>query len=96
LKTAGVVDLQQELISCSHNGALIQQMDLVMGVCTSVMHLAGPLNIPSIVLLSTHADWHWLVDEKQSTWYPNTSILRQAKQAFFSFIVDYSMTSAVR
>ena len=77
LKTAGVVDLEQELISYSHSGALIQQMDLVISVCTSVIHLAGALNIPSIVLLSPHADWRWLMDEQQSTWYPNTSILRQ-------------------
>lgn len=79
LKTAGVIDLEQELISYSHSGALIQQMDLVISVCTSVIHLAGALNIPSIVLLSPQADWRWLMNEEQSTWYPNTSILRQEK-----------------
>ena len=79
LKTSGVIDLEQELISYSHSGALIQQMDLVISVCTSVIHLAGALNIPSIVLLSPQADWRWLMNEEQSTWYPNTSILRQEK-----------------
>jgi uncharacterized protein (TIGR03032 family) len=72
-----VVDLEQELVSYSHTGALALQMDLVISVCTSVVHLTGALNIPSIVLLSPHADWRWLEDEEQSTWYPNTSILRQ-------------------
>ena len=72
-----VSNLDDELVSYSHTGALIQQMDIVVSVCTSVIHLSGALNIPSIVLLSPYADWRWLEDETTSTWYPNTSILRQ-------------------
>ena len=82
-----ITNLEQELVSYSHTGALIQQMDLVISVCTSVVHLSGALNIPSIVLLSPHADWRWLVDEKQSTWYPNTKILRQKKSGDWAEIV---------
>jgi len=82
-----VIDLEQELVSYSHTGALIQQMDLVVSVCTSVIHLSGALNIPSIVLLSPHADWRWLLDEKQSTWYPNTKILRQEKSGDWAEII---------
>lgn len=74
-----ITDLEQELVSYSHTGALLQQMDLVVSVCTSVVHLAGALNVPSIVLLSPHADWRWLDDDQNSTWYPNTRILRQQK-----------------
>ncbi|RBP51574.1 TIGR03032 family protein [Arenicella xantha] len=72
-----VKDLEQELISYSHTGKLIQQLDLVISVCTSVVHLTGALNVPAIVLLSPHADWRWLEDESTSTWYPSTHVLRQ-------------------
>ena len=72
-----VTDLEQELVSYSHTGALLSQMDTVVSVCTSVIHLAGALNIPAIVLLSPHADWRWLINESNSTWYPNTFIIRQ-------------------
>jgi len=82
-----ITNLEQELVSYSHTGALIQQMDLVISVCTSVVHLSGALNIPSIVLLSPHADWRWLMDEEQSTWYPNTKILRQKKSGDWAEIV---------
>ena len=82
-----VTDLEQELISYSHTGALILQMDMVISVCTSVVHLSGALNIPSIVLLSPHADWRWLIDESQSSWYPNTSILRQEKSADWTSLI---------
>lgn len=72
-----VFDVEQELVSYAHTGALVQQMDMVISVCTSVVHLSGALNIPSLVLLSPHADWRWLADETQSTWYPNTTVMRQ-------------------
>ena len=74
-----IVDLEQELVSYCHTGALVQQMDLVISVCTSVVHLSGALNVPTIVLLSQQADWRWLENESTSTWYPNTSIFRQDK-----------------
>lgn len=83
-----VTDLEQELVSYSHTGALTQQMDLVISVCTSVVHLTGALNIPSIVLLSPHADWRWLTDEAQSTWYPNTTILRQENSGDWSELIE--------
>ena len=78
LSDKGVTDLEQELVSYSHSGALLQQMDLVISVCTSVVHLAGALNLPTIVLLSPHADWRWLFETETSSWYPNTRIRRQA------------------
>lgn len=87
LKQHRVIDLEQELVSYSHTGALIHQMDLVISVCTSVVHLAGALNIPSVVLLSPHADWRWLMDEETSTWYPNTSIVRQQESGDWDSLI---------
>jgi ADP-heptose:LPS heptosyltransferase len=47
-----VVDLEQEFVSYSQTAALAQKMDMVIIVCTSVVHLTGGMNIPSIVLVS--------------------------------------------
>jgi len=88
LSDNNVVDLEQELVSYSHTGALVQQLDMVVSVCTSVVHLSGALNIPSLVLLSPHADWRWLTDEKQSTWYPNTAILRQENSGDWTSLIE--------
>ena len=83
-----IENLEQELVSYSHTGALLQQMDMVVSVCTSVIHLAGALNIPAIVLLSPHADWRWLMDEKNSSWYPNTTILRQENSGDWESLIE--------
>ena len=82
-----IIDLEQELVSYSHTGAIVGQLDVVVSVCTSVVHLSGALNVPSIVLLSQHADWRWLEDEQDSTWYPNTQILRQHKAGDWSNLI---------
>lgn len=87
LANNNVSNLDDELISYSHTGALIQQMDIVISVCTSVVHLSGALNIPSIVLLSPYADWRWLESEATSTWYPNTQILRQKKSGDWASLI---------
>jgi len=57
-------------------------------VCTSVVHLSGALDIPSIVLLSPHADWRWFMNEERSTWYPNTQILRQKNSGDWAELID--------
>lgn len=95
LRKYKVIDLETELVSYAHTGALLQQMDLVVSVCTSVVHLSGALNIPSLVLLSPHADWRWLEDGSVSTWYPNTSILRQNKSGDWKELMDRTSSALV-
>ena len=75
----GVTDLEQELVGFAPTGALLQQMDMVVTVCTATAHLAGALGLPTTVLLSTQSDWRWGSTERVSKWYPNTSLIRQSK-----------------
>ncbi|NND81681.1 MAG: TIGR03032 family protein [Gammaproteobacteria bacterium] len=88
LSEHGVTDLEQELVSYSHTGALLQQMDLVISVCTSVVHLAGSLKVPALVLLSPHADWRWLSEQHASPWYPRISIMRQQTSGDWAGLID--------
>lgn len=88
LSDHSVVDLEQELVSYAHTGAIINQLDLVISVCTSVIHLAGALNVQSLVLLSSHADWRWLDDQNRSTWYPSVSIVRASRSSTWPEIID--------
>lgn len=57
---------------------LLQSLDLVITVDTSVAHLAGALGRPVWVLLSAAADWRWLEDREDSPWYPSARLFRQA------------------
>jgi len=57
--------------------AIIAQLDLVIGVDTSVIHLAGALGKPVWLLLPLMPDWRWLLGREDSPWYPGMRLFRQ-------------------
>ncbi|WP_200285818.1 tetratricopeptide repeat protein [Rhabdochromatium marinum] len=57
--------------------ALIANLDLVIGVDTAVVHLAGALGVPTWTLLCYHPDWRWLLARADSPWYPSMRLFRQ-------------------
>ncbi len=61
----------------SDTAALLSQLDLLIGVDTSVVHLAAGLGKPVWVLLPTPADFRWLEDREDSPWYPTMRLFRQ-------------------
>ena len=50
---------------------------LVIGVDTSVVHLAGAMGVPVWVLLPASPDWRWLTHRDDSPWYPSMRLCRQ-------------------
>ena len=62
--------------------ALIERLDLVLSVDTSVAHLAGALGRPAQVLLKFEPEWRWSRvpggDPAATFWYPSLHLLRQA------------------
>ncbi|MDA9651023.1 hypothetical protein N9T21_04145, partial [Candidatus Pelagibacter sp.] len=57
----------------------LKELDLVVSCDTSIIHLAGILNIRSILLLNFNSDWRWFMDRKKTIWYPSVSIIKQKK-----------------
>lgn len=60
--------------------AIIERLDLVISIDTSVAHLAGAMGKPCWTLLPyTHCDWRWLRGRSDSPWYPTMKLYRQAR-----------------
>ena len=57
--------------------ALIEALDRVISVDTSVAHLAGALGKPVWILLPFCPDWRWLTGRDDSPWYPSARLFRQ-------------------
>jgi tetratricopeptide (TPR) repeat protein len=57
--------------------ALIDSLDLVITVDTSVAHLAGALGKPVWILLPYNPDWRWMLEREDSPWYPTARLFRQ-------------------
>ncbi|MBV8651269.1 MAG: tetratricopeptide repeat protein, partial [Alphaproteobacteria bacterium] len=71
-------DWTPELSDFTQTAALIEALDLVIGVDTAVVHLAGALGRPVWLLNRFDRCWRWLLDREDSPWYP---LLRQFRQA---------------
>jgi hypothetical protein len=67
----------KELKDLSDTAALIELMDIVITVDTSVAHLAGALGKRVWILVHYFPDWRWLTERKDSPWYPSARIFRQ-------------------
>jgi hypothetical protein len=80
LETYQVFNLEPELTDYARTAALIAQLDLVISVDTSIVHLAGALGKPVWVLLGQQADWRWLLERDDSPWYPSLRLFRQQEQ----------------
>ena len=72
-----IIRLHDALQGFDGTAALLDQMDLVITVDTSIAHLAGAMGKPCWILLSRVPDWRWLVDRTDCPWYPSARLLRQ-------------------
>jgi Tfp pilus assembly protein PilF len=70
-------DWTEELSDFADTAALIDTLDLVIGVDTAVVHLAGALGKPVWLLNRYDTCWRWLLSRDDSPWYPT---LRQFRQ----------------
>jgi len=66
----------------------LKKLDLVVSVDTSIIHLCGTINIPSILLLSFNSDWRWFDDEITTVWYPSVRIRKQKMINNWQFVFD--------
>jgi len=76
---AGMTDLSDDLKDFGETAALIENLDLVITVDTSMGHLAGALGKPTWILIPKAADWRWMLDREDSPWYPSVRLFRQQK-----------------
>jgi tetratricopeptide (TPR) repeat protein len=77
-----------ELRDFSDTAALLDLMDLVITVDTSVAHLAGAMGKPVWILLPFSPDWRWLLDRSDSPWYPSARLFRQQQIGNWTGVID--------
>jgi tetratricopeptide (TPR) repeat protein len=72
-----MLDLMDDCHDMQDTGALIQCLDLVISVDTSVAHLAGALGKPVWLLNRYEGEWRWAIDREDTAWYPTMRIFNQ-------------------
>jgi tetratricopeptide (TPR) repeat protein len=75
-----ITDLSNRIDDFADTAAIIDCIDLVISVDTSIVHLAGAMGKPTWVLLPFASDWRWLLERQNSPWYPqNMRLFRQPR-----------------
>lgn len=67
----------EELKDFNDTAAALTQLDLLITVDTSVLHLAGALGRPAWALLQFDPDWRWMVGREDTPWYDSIRLFRQ-------------------
>jgi hypothetical protein len=67
----------EALADFADTAALLNAMDLIISVDTSVAHLAGAMAKPVWILLPYAPDYRWMLDRTDSPWYPTATLFRQ-------------------
>ncbi len=67
----------EELQDFNDTAALVECMDCVITVDTSVAHLAGAMGKKVWILLPFSPDWRWLRERNDSPWYRSARLFRQ-------------------
>lgn len=77
--TAPLLNLGPLITDFTDTLAILQLLDQLISVDTSVAHLAGAAGVPTSLLLPYSPDWRWLLNRDDSPWYPSLRLFRQQR-----------------
>ena len=83
-----IINFDCELKDFSETAAAIENLDLVISVDTALVHLAGAMGKPVWTLLPYAPDWRWLLERKDSPWYPTMRLFRQPGRGDWGAVFD--------
>ena len=66
---------------------IIQNLDLLISVDTSIVHLAGAIGKPVWLLSRFDGCWRWM-NKHTSPWYPTMKIFKQPTHGDWKTVID--------
>lgn len=82
------IDWTSELGDFADTAALIKNLDLVISIDSSMVHLAGNLGVPVWMLNRFDGEWRWLGARDDSPWYPTLKIFNQTSFGNWDDVLD--------
>lgn len=79
--------------------SLLKQVNVLVSVDTSVVHLAGGLGIDVWTLLPFAPDWRWQLQRDETPWYPTMTLFRQTSPGDWREVIDrvrHALSAAIR
>ena len=93
---ARVRDLASHLRDFEDTAALIENLDLVISVDTSIVHLSGAIGKRVWMLDRLGHCYRWLPGRDDSPWYPSLKIFRQTVSGDWDGVIERAKQALVR
>lgn len=78
----------EAISSYDETAALVSSLDLIITVCTAVVHLSGALGKPVWVMAPQVPEWRYGVYGKSMPWYPSSKVFRQTVRGNWSDVIE--------
>lgn len=79
-----MVDWTEKFKDFNVTATLIEKLDLVITVDTSIAHVAGAMGKEVWLLVGVRPDWRWGQYDSTTPWYPNMKIFRGSWEEKFA------------
>ncbi|RAR64008.1 Tfp pilus assembly protein PilF [Paraburkholderia unamae] len=87
-RTRSIHRIGARLQDFADTAAVIERLDGVVSIDTSIAHLAGALGAKLWVMLPFAADWRWFTGTDTSPWYPRARLVRQPRPHAWAEVVE--------
>lgn len=68
--------------------AVMKNFDLVVSIDTSIIHLAGGMDVPAFLILPNPADWRWIAGQAETPWYPKMRLFLQQNPGEWDDVIE--------
>lgn len=86
---SNTIDISEELVTLADTAALIGELDIVITVDTSVVHIAGALGKKTWLVFPYRYEWRWGLEGERNNWYESVRVLRQPRHGdWMSVLTD--------
>ena len=82
-----VIDLMKNTTSFYDTAKIIQNLDLIIAVDTSIVHIVGAMNKKVWMLSRFDGCWRWM-NKHTSPWYPTMKIFKQPTHGDWKTVID--------
>jgi hypothetical protein len=87
-RTGSIHRFDTRIRDFADTAAIVDRLDAVVSIDTSIAHLAGALGKPLWLMLPFAADWRWFTKTDRSPWYPSARLVRQPSPGQWDSVVN--------
>ena len=83
-----IVNMDKEINDFADTAAIIENLNLMITIDTSIVHLSAGLGKPTWLLLPFAPEFRWMLNREDSPWYKSIKIYRQKETLNWGELID--------